>query len=244
MNQRQSLAPISTSVSRRQFVHGSLAALAAGGVTFGLASTPRLTPAAEVTLPKLPYAYDALEPYIDAKTMTIHHTKHHQAYIDRFVGAMKMNPDLASKPLEELLANLSAVPESVRAIVQNHGGGHLNHSFFWKIMGPGKGGEPKGKLGDMIKSKFNSFANFKEAFTTAAMGRFGSGWAWLVLGKDGLEVISTANQDSPISLGKKPIIGIDVWEHAYYLHYQNRRVEYVNAWWNIVDWDVAAKELA
>ena len=243
MNHSQSQATTKTAVSRRQFVHGSLAALAAGGVAFGLGSTPSLVPAAEVTLPKLPYAYDALEPYIDAKTMTIHHTKHHQAYIDRFVGVLKMHPDLAAKTPEELLTNLSALPEAVRPIVQNHGGGHVNHSFFWKIMGPGKGGEPKGKLGDMIKSKFNSFANFKEAFTTAAMGRFGSGWAWLVQGKDGLEVISTANQDSPISLGKRPIIGLDVWEHAYYLHYQNRRVEYVNAWWNIVDWDVAGKEI-
>ena len=151
--------------------------------------------------------------------------------------------ELAAKSPEELLKYLSSVPEAVRSIVQNHGGGHVNHSLFWRIMGPGKGGEPKGKLGEAIKSKFNSFDNFKEVLANAAMTRFGSGWAWLAVGKDGLEVLSTANQDSPLSLGKTPLLGLDVWEHAYYLHYQNRRADYLKAWWNIVDWDAVAKNL-
>jgi Fe-Mn family superoxide dismutase len=233
-----------TSVNRRVFVQGA-AALATGvasahwaghaGLVLAQAPTPL------VELPKLPYAYDALEPHIDAKTMMIHHTKHHQAYIDRFAGVLKDHPDLAAKKPEELLKNLAAVPEAVRAIVQNHGGGHVNHTLFWNTMGPGKGGEPKGKLAEAIKSKFNSFANLKDAVSAAAMARFGSGWAWLVLGKDGLEVLSTANQDSPLSLGKTPLVGVDVWEHAYYLNYQNRRADYVKAWWNVVDWDAVAK---
>ncbi|MFO0816639.1 MAG: superoxide dismutase [Pirellulales bacterium] len=239
MSQRSSLF-----VNRRDFVKGAttLATSLAAGATIGaFSSSPVYAADAPITLPKLPYAYDALEPYIDAKTMMIHHTKHHQAYIDRFVAAVAANKELAGKTPEELLKNLNSVPEALRAVVQNHGGGHVNHTFFWNIMGPGKGGEPKGKVAEMIKAKFTSFENFKEAFTTAAMGRFGSGWAWLVTGKDGLEIISTANQDSPISLGKTPLLGIDVWEHAYYLHYQNRRADYVKAWWNVVDWDAVAK---
>ncbi|MFO0901790.1 MAG: superoxide dismutase [Pirellulales bacterium] len=236
--------PHDSSVNRRQFVQSTVATLAVGGAIAQITAVPRVAAAAgtAVELPKLPYAYDALEPYIDTKTMTIHHTKHHQAYIDRFAAVLTSDPELAKKTPEQLLSDLASVPEKARSIVQNHGGGHLNHCLFWEIMGPGKGGEPKGKLADAIKSKFNSFANFKEAFTTAAMTRFGSGWAWLAVGKDGLEVLSTANQDSPLSLGKTPILGLDVWEHAYYLHYQNRRAEYVTAWWNIVNWEAVSKK--
>ncbi len=233
-----------SSLHRRQFVQSSVATLVAAGAVARITAVPRVAQAAgtAVELPKLPYAYDALEPYIDTKTMTIHHTKHHQAYIDRFAAVLASDPALANKTPEQLLRDLASVPEKSRPIVQNHGGGHLNHCLFWEILGPGKGGEPKGKLGDAIKSKFNSFANFKETFTNAAMTRFGSGWAWLAVGKDGLEVLSTANQDSPLSLGKTPVLGLDVWEHAYYLHYQNRRAEYVTAWWNIVNWDAVAKK--
>ena len=233
-------------VNRREFVRSAALTVAAGTVLapVTLATTPALAADPAVALPKLPYAYEALEPYIDAKTMMIHHTKHHQAYIDRFLTVLKSHPDLAAKSPADLLKNLSAVPEAVRSVVQNHGGGHVNHSFFWEIMGPGKGGEPQGKLAEAIRAKFTSFDNFKEAFTTAAMMRFGSGWAWLVNGKEGLEIISTANQDSPLSLGKTPLLGIDVWEHAYYLNYQNRRADYVKAWWNVVNWDAVAKHFA
>ncbi len=173
-------------------------------------------------LPKLPYPYDALEPHIDAKTMEIHHTKHHQAYIDN--------------------VNLKSVPEEIRTVVRNNGGGHANHSFFWKIMGPNAGGEPKGKLADDIKSTFGSFNDFKEKFAAAGVGRFGSGWEWLIKNKNGkLEIISTPNQDSPLMDGNTPILGVDVWEHAYYLKYQNRRPDYLKAWWNVVNWDAVAK---
>ncbi|MFO0871336.1 MAG: superoxide dismutase [Pirellulales bacterium] len=233
-------------VNRREFVRSAALTVAAGTVLapVTLTTAPALAADPAVALPKLPYAYEALEPYIDAKTMMIHHTKHHQAYIDRFLTVLKSHPDLAAKSPADLLKNLSAVPEAVRSVVQNHGGGHVNHSFFWEIMGPGKGGEPQGKLAEAIRAKFTSFDNFKEAFTTAAMMRFGSGWAWLVNGKEGLEIISTANQDSPLSLGKTPLLGIDVWEHAYYLNYQNRRADYVKAWWNVVNWDAVAKHFA
>src|SRR5437868_1246097 len=175
-------------------------------------------------LPKLPYPYDALEPHIDARTMEIHHTKHHQTYITNVNNALKDQPELAKKSVEDLIRDLNAVPENVRTAVRNNGGGHANHSFFWKIMGPGKGGEPKGKLADDIKSTFGSFDQFKEKLAAAGAGRFGSGWAWLIKNKSGkLEVISTANQDSPLMDGNTLILGVDVWEHAYYLNYQNRR---------------------
>lgn len=198
-------------------------------------------------LPKLPYAYDALAPHIDAKTMEIHHTKHHQAYITNANNLLKDHPALAAKDVNVLIADLSQVPENIRGGVRNNAGGHSNHSFFWTILGPGKGGTPKGKLADAINSTFGSFDKFKEEFAKAAATRFGSGWAWLVSNGGKLSVGSTANQDSPL-MGKavaglegKPIIGLDVWEHAYYLNYQNRRPDYIAAFWNVVDWDAAEK---
>jgi Fe-Mn family superoxide dismutase len=188
-------------------------------------------------LPPLPYPFDALEPHIDAKTMEIHHDKHHQAYITNANNALKEHPDLAAKPVEELIANMSAVPDAIRTAVRNNAGGHANHSFFWKIMGPKAGGEPKGKLSDAIKSTFGGFDQFREKLQAAGAGRFGSGWAWLVVNKQGkLEITSTPNQDSPIMDGLKPVLGVDVWEHAYYLKYQNRRPDYLKAWWNVVNW--------
>ncbi|GAB4465354.1 MAG: superoxide dismutase [Anaerolineales bacterium] len=193
-------------------------------------------------LPKLPYAYDALEPYIDARTMEIHHTKHHQAYITNLNGAIEKAPELAGKSLEDLLGNLNAVPEAVRTVVRNHGGGTYNHNLFWEIMAPKAGGTPSGELAKAIDSSFGSFEAFKDEFTKAAIGRFGSGWAWLVKKGSGLAVVSTANQDNPLSEGMTPILGIDVWEHAYYLLYQNRRPDYVAAWWNVVNWDAVAEK--
>jgi Fe-Mn family superoxide dismutase len=192
------------------------------------------------TLPPLPYAYDALEPYIDARTMEIHHTKHHGAYVDNVNKALSTVPDLADKSLEELLANnLAIVPESIRTAVRNNGGGHWNHSLFWEIMGPKKGGEPTGLLAKAIQRVFGDYNQFKEKFAAAAMGRFGSGWAWLIIGQSGLEIVSTPNQDNPLMEGKFAIIGLDVWEHAYYLKYQNRRAEYIANWWNVVNWEKA-----
>jgi Fe-Mn family superoxide dismutase len=193
---------------------------------------------AAYTLPKLPYAFDALEPHIDAKTMEIHHDKHHQAYVDNLNKAMAdAPPDLQGKPIDEILRDLDKIPEKIRQAVINNGGGHANHSMFWLIMGPKSGGEPKGELGKAIDSTFDSFAKFQEKLADAAMKRFGSGWAWLVIEKGKLAIVSTANQDSPISKGQTPILGIDVWEHAYYLKYQNKRADYVKAWWNVVNWD-------
>ena len=191
-------------------------------------------------LPKLPYAVDALEPYIDAQTMTIHHDKHHQAYVTNLNGAIDKHPELASKSLENLLMDLNSVPEDVRTVVRNHGGGTWNHSMFWEIMAPKAGGTPKGELAKAVDSAFGSFDAFKAEFEKAANGRFGSGWAWLVKKGSGLAVVSTANQDNPMSDGLTPILGIDVWEHAYYLKYQNRRAEYVTNWWNVLNWDAAA----
>ncbi len=195
------------------------------------------------TLPPLPYPYDALEPYIDKMTMEIHHTKHHAAYVNNLNKALESAPELANKSLEELLANNCAiVPEKIRTAVRNHGGGHINHSFFWEIMGPKAGGQPTGKIAQAITQTFGSFERFKELFTQAALDRFGSGWAWLVLTPaKKLEVYSTANQDSPLMEGKTPIVGLDVWEHAYYLKYQNRRADYVQAWWNVVNWAAVEK---
>lgn len=195
-------------------------------------------------LPKLPYAVDALEPYIDAQTMTIHHDKHHAAYVTNLNGAIEKHPELASKSLEALLMNLNAVPEDVRTVVRNHGGGTWNHSMFWEIMAPKAGGAPKGELAKAIDAAFKSFDAFKAEFEKAANGRFGSGWAWLVKKGSGLAVVSTANQDNPMSDGTMPIMGIDVWEHAYYLKYQNRRAEYVTSWWNVVNWGAVANRFA
>jgi len=191
-------------------------------------------------LPKLPYAVDALEPYIDAQTMTIHHGKHHQAYITNLNGAIEKHPELASKSLDDMLRDLNAVPEDIRTVVRNHGGGTWNHSMFWEIMAPKAGGAPMGELARAIDSAFGSFDSFKSEFEKAANGRFGSGWAWLVKKGSGLAVVSTANQDNPMSEGMIPVMGIDVWEHAYYLKYQNRRAEYVTNWWNVVNWDAVA----
>jgi len=189
------------------------------------------------SLPALPYAFDALEPSIDKMTMEIHHGKHHNAYVTNLNKALESAPNLSNKSLEELLAhNCAAVPESIRTAVRNNAGGHINHSMFWQIMGPKAGGQPSGKLAEAIKSTFGSFDQFKAKLTEAAMGRFGSGWAWLVVHNTKLDIYSTANQDSPVMEGKFPVIGIDVWEHAYYLKYQNRRNEYVGAWWNVVNW--------
>jgi Fe-Mn family superoxide dismutase len=191
-------------------------------------------------LPELPYSHDALEPFIDSRTMEIHHGKHHNAYVTNLNNAIAGNQDLEAKSILELISDLDAVPEDIRGAVRNNGGGHANHSLFWSIMGPGKGGEPSGPLGDAINSTFGTFESFKDAFTKAGMTRFGSGWAWLSISNGSLEVSSTSNQDSPIMEGNKPIIGCDVWEHAYYLNYQNLRPDYIKAWWNVVDWDSAA----
>jgi Fe-Mn family superoxide dismutase len=194
------------------------------------------------TLPALPYAPDALEPHIDKMTMEIHHGKHHQAYITNVNKALESAPDLASKSVEELLANNCAiVPEAIRTAVRNNGGGYWNHSMFWQIMGPGAGGTPVGNLASAITGTFGSFDAFKEKFGAAAATRFGSGWAWLLKGGSGLEITSTANQDCPLMEGKHIVIGLDVWEHAYYLKYQNRRPEYVGNWWNVVNWAAAEK---
>ncbi len=194
------------------------------------------------TLPPLPYAPDALEPHIDKMTMEIHHGKHHATYVTNLNKALESAPDLANKPIEELLANnLSAVPENIRTAVRNNGGGHANHSMFWQIMGPHSGGAPSGQAADAIKSTFGSFDTFKEKLNAAGLGRFGSGWAWLVKKGGGLEITSTPNQDSPLMEGLHPIMGVDVWEHAYYLKYQNRRADYLAAWWNVLNWNAIAE---
>jgi Fe-Mn family superoxide dismutase len=191
-------------------------------------------------LAPLPYAYDALEPYIDAQTMTIHHDKHHAAYVNNLNATLEKHPELSGWSLDDLIAKLSDVPEDIRTAIRNHGGGTYNHAMFWQIMGPKAGGEPAGALGKAIEADFGSFANFKAEFEKAAMGRFGSGWAWLVVKGDKLAVVSSANQDNPLTDGFKPLLLLDVWEHAYYLKYQNRRAEYVSTWWNVVNWEVVA----
>jgi Fe-Mn family superoxide dismutase len=191
----------------------------------------------EFTLPPLPYDYSALEPHIDAQTMQIHHGKHHQAYITNLNNALKDHADLQGKTVEQLITNLDSVPESIRTAVRNNGGGHYNHSLFWQVMGPNAGGEPTGAVADAINAELGGYAAFKEAFTKAGLTRFGSGWAWLAVGKDGkLAVSSSPNQDSPLMEGATPILGNDVWEHAYYLNYQNRRPDYLAAWFNLINW--------
>lgn len=196
------------------------------------------------TLPALPYAYDALTPYIDEETMHLHHEKHHNAYITNVNAALEKHPELAEKTIEELLADLNSVPEDIRTAVRNNGGGHANHSLFWTVLAPNAGGEPTGAVKDGIEEAFGSFNAMKEKFSAAAAGRFGSGWAWLVVSDGKLEITSTPNQDSPISEGKTPILGLDVWEHAYYLNYKNVRPEYIKAFWNLVNWDEVNSRLA
>jgi superoxide dismutase, Fe-Mn family len=202
------------------------------------------TVAAAHTLPPLPYAYDALEPHIDARTMEIHHTKHHGTYVNNLNAAIEKAPEISGRPLDELLLGISRVPEAVRTAVRNNGGGHWNHTLFWQIMGPKAGGEPTGGLADAIRRGFGDFAKFKEQFGAAAAARFGSGWVWLVRDGDRLTITSTPNQDNPLMDGRPArdvLLGLDVWEHAYYLKYQNRRADYATAWWNVVNWPAVAK---
>jgi superoxide dismutase, Fe-Mn family len=192
-------------------------------------------------LPSLPYAYDALEPYIDAQTMEIHYTKHHNGYVTKLNAALEKHSNLAGKSLEDLVGNLNSVPEDIRTAVRNNVGGHYNHSIFWRVMSPNGGGEPKGDLAKVISEAFGSFSAFKEKFSNAAATRFGSGWAWLGFKGGKLTVLSMPNQDVPLMEGLTPILGLDVWEHAYYLKYQNRRAEYISNWWNVVNWEEVAR---
>jgi Fe-Mn family superoxide dismutase len=232
-------------LTRRQL----LCSVGTGAVVLATGGTIPSVVAADVpagprhTLPKLPYAYDALDPYIDQRTMTVHHTRHHQAYVDGINAALVGQAELQKLSLEDLLKNISKVPQTIRQRVINHGGGHYNHSLFWQLMGPKCGGPPTGQIAKAITEAFSSFAAFQKQFKQAALDRFGSGWAWLVKGRTGLEIISTPNQDCPLMSGQLPILGLDVWEHAYYLHYQNRRADYVDAWWNVVNWATVNRQL-
>jgi Fe-Mn family superoxide dismutase len=196
------------------------------------------------TLPPLPYDFAALEPHIDAKTMEIHHGKHHQTYVNNLNAAIEKAPELASKSIDDLMRNVNKLPEAVRTAIRNNGGGHWNHSMFWQIMAPKAGGEPGGNLGKAITSAFGDFAKFREQFSAAGVGRFGSGWAWLINNGGKLSIISTPNQDNPLMDGQKAVIGLDVWEHAYYLKYQNRRPDYITAWWNVVNWKEVEKRFS
>ena len=196
------------------------------------------------TLPPLPYDFSALEPHIDAKTMEIHHGKHHQTYVNNLNAAIEKAPELASKSIDDLMRNVNTLPEAVRTAIRNNGGGHWNHSMFWQIMAPKAGGEPGGALGAAIKSAFGDFAKFREQFSAAGVGRFGSGWAWLINTGGKLSIVSTPNQDNPLMEGQKAVMGLDVWEHAYYLKYQNRRPDYINAWWNVVNWKEVEKRFS
>jgi Fe-Mn family superoxide dismutase len=195
-------------------------------------------------VPPLPYDYTALEPHIDEQTMRIHHDKHHAAYVTNLNAALEKAPDLQQKSIEELLQRINSVPEEIKTAVRNNGGGHHNHTMFWEIMGPGKGGTPSGALGEAITSSFGTFDSFKEQFAKGGVGRFGSGWVWLIDAGGKLAIESTANQDSPLMEGKKAILGLDVWEHAYYLKYQNRRPDYITAWWNVVNWDAVSQRFS
>ena len=195
------------------------------------------------SLPPLPYAHDALEPHIDKQTMEIHHGKHHAAYVNNLNAALEKYPDLQSKSIEDLIRGINTVPEDIRTAVRNNGGGHLNHSMFWQIMAPNAGGAPTGAIADALKASFGSFDAFKEQFAKAGVGRFGSGWAWVIDQGGKLVIESTPNQDNPLMDGKKPVFGIDVWEHAYYLKYQNRRPDYIDAWWNVINWAEINKRL-
>jgi len=195
------------------------------------------------SVPPLPYAYDALEPHIDKATMEFHHDKHHQAYVDKVNAALEGTP-LADTPIEDVIADLSQVPEDKRGAVKNNGGGHYNHSLFWQMMSPGGGGQPQGELASAIDSAFGSFDDFKAKLKETGVNQFGSGWSWLVRDGSGLAIVGSANQDSPLSNGKTPLLGVDVWEHAYYLKYQNKRPDYIDAWWNVVNWDFVAERFS
>ncbi|MEP7104226.1 MAG: superoxide dismutase [Chloroflexota bacterium] len=195
-------------------------------------------------LPPLPYAFNALEPHIDAQTMEIHHDRHHATYVNTVNGAIEKHPELGQKSIEELLGDLGSVPEDIRTVVRNHGGGHFNHSIFWTIMGPGGGGEPSGAVADAINQGFGDFASFKDTLTKAAVGQFGSGWGWAFLAGGKLQIKGFPNQDNPIMEGGVPILGVDVWEHAYYLKYQNKRPDYVGAWWNTINWNAVEEQLS
>lgn len=226
------------SLNRRHFL--VLLGASAGAFLLDSCASAETSPprTSTIELPPLPYPYDALEPHIDARTMQFHHDKHHAAYVNNLNKALDKYPELKNKTVEQLLQNLDNVPADIRTTVRNNGGGHVNHSMFWKIMKPNGGGEPTGEIATAINDNFGSFADFKKQFNEAGGGRFGSGWVWLVRNKNGkLEITTTANQDSPLMEGKYPIFGNDVWEHAYYLKYQNRRPEYLEAWWNVVNWD-------
>ncbi len=226
-------------VTRRQLLQSA----GAGAVTLALA--PLTAWAADdkkgFNVPKLPYEFDALEPYIDAMTMEIHHDRHHKAYVDNLNKALAGNDELLGKSIDEILRNLNDVPEKIRTAVRNNGGGHANHSMFWEIMGPKKGGKPKGDLAKAIDDTFGTLDKFQQELSQAAITRFGSGWGWLVVDQGKLKVLSTGNQNTPLSKGQIPILGVDVWEHAYYLKYQNKRPDYVKAWWNVVNWDNVAE---
>jgi len=237
-------------MTRREAIKSTvLAGAALATIPSGNAQTTSPAPGGSApigpfTLPPLPYAYDALEPYIDARTMEIHHDKHHAAYVANLNKAVANFPDLAKESPEELIKSLDAVPEKIRAAVRNNGGGDYNHSLFWQMMKHNGGGEPSGDLGQAIERRFKSFASFKEQFTKTALGQFGSGWAWLVSKDKELAIEPSSNQDSPVSHGALPLLGIDVWEHAYYLKYQNRRADYIAAWFNVVDWDFVSARFA
>ena len=234
-------------MTRRQAIKTTALASAALAVLPGaIAQTNPNAPAAAAptgpfTLPPLPYAYDALEPHIDAETMHIHHDKHHAAYVANLNKAVAEFPDLGNKPVEDLLKDLNSVPEKIRTAVRNNGGGHYNHSLFWQTMKKDGGGEPSGDLAKAIDASFGSFSTFKDNFSKAALGQFGSGWAWLVLDGSAVKIEPTPNQDTPLSAGHAPLLGLDVWEHAYYLKYQNKRADYIAAWWNVVNWDFVAE---
>ncbi|MGQ9871883.1 superoxide dismutase [Leptodesmis sp.] len=232
-------------LNRRTFLY--LLGASAGAAGLGLATEPTWaaeSPKGPFTLPPLPYAYDALEPHIDKATMQFHHDKHHAAYVNNLNAAVAKYPQLQTRSVESLIQNLNSLPEDIRITVRNNGGGHLNHTMFWEIMGPKAGGPPVGAIATAINESFGSFEEFKKQFNDAGAKRFGSGWAWLTIDRAGkLQVSSTANQDSPLMEGRYPILGNDVWEHAYYLKYQNRRTDYLNAWWNVVNWEAVNQRL-
>jgi len=223
--------------SKNTIARRELLVVSSAAVVASMIAMPGVASAQEASLPPLPYPFDALEPVIDAQTMEIHHDRHHQGYVDKLNAALKGHSDLQAKPLSKLIAELDQVPESIRTTVRNNGGGHLNHTLFWQMMTPGGGKQNRGEVGKAIDQAFGSFDEFKTQFATAATGQFGSGWGWLVLDGGKMAIVGTPNQDNPVTMGKVPLLGIDVWEHAYYLKYLNKRADYVNAWFDVVNWD-------